>query len=111
MPGSQFLLPFDHLESHGLESRWSESRVILSAKDIKVSKQDTAGYSYFLLNMSRACGSPAQFILLTLLSSHPIKHSFNSEGKKKSIKSKKSATMNFQHIVPNRKLDQVQTHD
>ena len=89
VPGSRFLLPFDHLGSQGLESRWSESRITLSAKDIKVGKQDTAGYSCFLLNMSRACGSPAQFIPLILFSSYPIKHSFNSEGKKKSIKRKK----------------------
>lgn len=95
VPGSRFLLPFDHLGSQGLESRWSESRVTLSAKDIKVGKQDTAGYSCFLLNVSRACGSPTQFIPLMLFSSHPIKHSFNSEGKKKSIERKKSATMNF----------------
>lgn len=55
---SQFLLPFDRLGSRGLESRWSEPRITLSAKDIKVGKQDTAGYSYFLLNMSGSSGSP-----------------------------------------------------
>lgn len=92
--GSWFLLPFDHLRSQSLESRWSESHITPPAKDIKVSKQDTAGYSCFLLNMSHSCGSPAQFIPLTLFSSHPIKHSFNSEGKKKSIKRKKKKCNN-----------------
>lgn len=80
---SLFLLSFDHLGRQGLESRWSESCITLSAKDIKVGKQDTAGYSCFLLNMSHACGYPPQLIPLTLFSSHPIKHSFNSEGEKK----------------------------
>jgi len=75
------------------------SHVTLSAKDLKGGEQDTAGYSYFLLNMSGASGSPPRFIPLTLFGLHPIKHSFNSEGNKKSIKRKKkikrSATMNF----------------
>lgn len=89
MWGSWFLLSSDHQGSQGPKSRWSESRVTLSAKDIKVGEQDTAGYSYFLLNMSGASGSLPQFIPLTLFGLHPIKHSFNSEGKKKSIKRKK----------------------
>lgn len=101
--GSQFLLPFDHLGSQGLESRWSESRITLSAKDIKVGRQDTAGYSCFLLSMSHARGSPAQFIPLMLFSSHPIKHSFNSEGKKKSIKRKKKCNNEFLTYCPKQK--------
>ena len=103
LPGWSFLLPSDHLGSQGLESRWSESRVTLSAKDIKAGKQDTAGYSCLFLNMSCACGSPAQFIPLALFSFHPIKHPFNSEGKKKSIKRKKRSNNEFLTYCPKQK--------